>query len=129
MEVVSTKIYNGMTKTYPLTRCSYIVYVALIAGYLVLILFFFPETRYGYTDIVTVVSLSIILNTSRNMTIEEVSVLFDTGREGDAQAAALTLSHGARGKDIEMTAYLDYEDGAERGAKNAVSHVESVDKR
>lgn len=25
---------------------SYIVYIALIAGYLVLILFFFPETKY-----------------------------------------------------------------------------------
>lgn len=29
-----------------LTQGSYIVYVAIIAGYLVLILFFFPETRY-----------------------------------------------------------------------------------
>lgn len=26
---------------------SYIVYIALIAGYLVLILFFFPETKYA----------------------------------------------------------------------------------
>lgn len=30
-----------------LTPGSYIVYVAIIAGYLVLILFFFPETRYN----------------------------------------------------------------------------------
>lgn len=29
-----------------LTRYSYIVYIALIAMYLVLILFFFPETKY-----------------------------------------------------------------------------------
>lgn len=31
-----------------LTRDSYIVYIALIAMYLVLIIFFFPETRYVF---------------------------------------------------------------------------------
>ncbi|KAM0227102.1 hypothetical protein ACHAPO_011833 [Fusarium lateritium] len=56
-----------------LTPDSYIVYIAVIGIYLVLILFFFPETR--------------------NMTIEEVSVLFDTGRKGDA-AAATRKFHG-----------------------------------
>lgn len=60
------------------------------------------------------------------MTIEEVSVLFDTGRKGDAQAATLTLSHGARAKDIEMTDDLGDGDKTGREAKNAVSHVESV---
>lgn len=57
------------------------------------------------------------------MTIEEVSVLFDTGRKGDAHAAALTLSHG---KDMELTEGFD-DDEAERQKKaNVVSHVETV---
>lgn len=57
------------------------------------------------------------------MTIEEVSILFDTGRKGDAQAAALTLT---RGKDVELAECFD-EDEAERQKKaNVVSHVESV---
>ena len=35
-----------------------------------------------------------VLTRSRNMTIEEVSVLFDTGRKGDAEAAARHFEHG-----------------------------------
>lgn len=54
----------------------YIVYIALLCVYLVLIYFFFPETR--------------------RLTIEEVSVVFDTGRLGDASAATARLAHSER---------------------------------
>jgi hypothetical protein len=45
----------------------YIVYIVLQCVYLALIVLFFPETR--------------------RLSIEEVSVIFDTGRKGDAAAA------------------------------------------
>lgn len=57
------------------------------------------------------------------MTIEEVSVLFDTGRKGDAQAAALIFSHG---KDMELTGDFDEDDAERKGKVDAVSHVEAV---
>ncbi|KAF5610118.1 hexose transporter [Fusarium subglutinans] len=76
----------------------YIVYIAVIAMYLVLILFFFPETR--------------------NMTIEEVSVLFDTGRKGDA-AAATSKFHNNQSKINDM---LD--DGDDADKELTVSRVE-----
>ncbi|KAF5640163.1 hexose transporter [Fusarium sp. NRRL 25303] len=76
----------------------YIVYIAVIAMYLVLILFFFPETR--------------------NMTIEEVSVLFDTGRKGDA-AAATSKFHNNQSKMDDM---LD--DGDDADKEPTVSRVE-----
>jgi hypothetical protein len=58
----------------------YIVYVVLIAMYLVLIWFFFPETR--------------------RLTIEEVSFVFDTGRMGTGHAATQHL-HQRSHKDEE----------------------------
>lgn len=60
------------------------------------------------------------------MTIEEVSVLFDTGRKGDAQAAALTLHQG---KDLELTEGFDEDEAERQGKQNVISHVESVDKK
>lgn len=57
------------------------------------------------------------------MTIEEVSVLFDTGRKGDAQAAALTLHQG---KDHELTEHIDDNDVERQGKGTVVEHVESV---
>jgi len=57
------------------------------------------------------------------MTIEEVSVIFDTGRKGDAEAAALHFAHGKEGK--ELTPIETEVDDSERNpkAKN-VSHIE-----
>ena len=49
----------------------YIVYIVLIIMYLVLIWFYFPETR--------------------RLTIEEVSIIFDTGRAGKANVAVAAL--------------------------------------
>ncbi|KAG7107194.1 Lactose permease like protein [Verticillium longisporum] len=69
----------------------YIVYIALIAMYLVLIIFFFPETR--------------------NMTIEAVSILFDTGRKGDALAASRQIVHG---KEQPQEGHVDHIDDAGR---------------
>ncbi|KAM0495210.1 hypothetical protein D7B24_001378 [Verticillium nonalfalfae] len=69
----------------------YIVYIALIAMYLVLIIFFFPETR--------------------NMTIEAVSILFDTGRKGDALAASRQFVHG---KEQPEEGHVDHIDDAGR---------------
>lgn len=55
------------------------------------------------------------------MTIEEVSVLFDTGRKGNAQAATLALAENPkRVEDIE-------DDDAELRAKaDATTHIEAV---
>ncbi|PSK37359.1 High-affinity glucose transporter [Elsinoe australis] len=66
----------------------YIVYVVLLVGYLILVFFFFPETR--------------------RMTIEEVSVIFDTGRLGNMNAVAreLQMEH----KSIEHDGVLDEKD-------------------
>lgn len=44
------------------------------------------------------------------MTIEEVSVLFDTGRKGDAQAAARKLGQG----DIKEQALADNIEDADK---------------
>jgi hypothetical protein len=55
------------------------------------------------------------------MTIEEVSVLFDTGRKGDAKAATQTFSHG---KDIELTEAGDGEEAERQDKRTAVTHVE-----
>lgn len=54
----------------------------------------------------------------RNMTIEEVSVLFDTGRRGDANAAVSRLGHSEQKKELSV----DWDD--EKGAKKSVAHVE-----
>lgn len=56
------------------------------------------------------------------MTIEEVSVLFDTGRKGDAKAAALHFSHGKDRDDIDSRKNSDVEKDA---TGQAVTHVES----
>jgi len=52
------------------------------------------------------------------MTIEEVSVLFDTGRRGNAQAAAALFNHG---KVIEND-----EDGEKGNSTELVDDVEKV---
>lgn len=57
------------------------------------------------------------------MTIEEVSVLFDTGRKGNAQAAALTFSHG---KDIELSELGNIEEAERQKKQNVISHIESA---
>lgn len=57
---------SWLTKT-----LSYIVYIVLLCGYLALILLFFPETR--------------------RLSIEEVSLIFDTGRLGNASAVTAEL--------------------------------------
>lgn len=51
-------------------RDSYIVYIALIAGYLVLILFFFPETRYG--------SGFCAIDSIHHMTVSDLSFFAET---------------------------------------------------
>jgi hypothetical protein len=80
----------------------YIVYIVLISMYLVLIYFFFPETR--------------------RLTIEEVSVIFDTGRLGNASAAAQTFVHGPRdGKILHSQ-----EDGDKEAGVAEVERRESV---
>ena len=55
------------------------------------------------------------------MTIEEVSVLFDTGRKGNAQAAALALA----GKDPD-TRDDPEDDGVVRSKNDATAHIEMV---
>ncbi|VUC29053.1 unnamed protein product [Clonostachys rosea] len=55
-----------------LTWKYYIIYVVLLCVYLFIVYFFFPETR--------------------RLTIEEVSVIFDTGRLGTTSAATAQLS-------------------------------------
>lgn len=55
------------------------------------------------------------------MTIEEVSVLFDTGRKGNAQAAALALAENPkRVEDIED------DDADLRTKADATTHIEVV---
>lgn len=56
------------------------------------------------------------------MTIEEVSVLFDTGRKGDAKAAAQLLSHG--GATVK-TVSIDGIDVENSTKENIASHVET----
>jgi hypothetical protein len=77
------------SRLHMLIATSYIVYIALILGYFVLIWFFFPETKYGPLRVL----LLSTKNDYRRMSIEEVSVLFDTGRKGDPTAAALQFKH------------------------------------
>jgi hypothetical protein len=74
------------------------VYIAVIAMYLVLILFFFPETRYALSKLDPVKSTTDLSH--RNMTIEEVSVLFDTGRKGDAAAATRKFHNSTKMDDM-----------------------------
>ena len=87
--------------------------------YLVLILFFFPETRYVLADLSF--SLDRINHRSRNMTIEEVSVLFDTGRKGDAAAATRQFHNN----DRKLDDMLENDDDDDNKAPN-VSRVERV---
>ncbi|KAH8816080.1 general substrate transporter [Xylogone sp. PMI_703] len=69
----------------------YIIYIVLITIYLVLIFFFFPETR--------------------GLTIEEVSVVFDTGRLGDTSVAASQFySHQAKHEDLRSSADAEKRD-------------------
>ncbi|OQU94098.1 hypothetical protein CLAIMM_00510 isoform 2 [Cladophialophora immunda] len=76
----------------------YIVYIVLIVMYLVLIILFFPETR--------------------RLTIEEVSVIFDTGRLGSAKAAVEQFR-----QDEAEVSVVDAEDlGWEKGD---TAHVET----
>jgi hypothetical protein len=57
----------------------------------------------------------------RNMTIEEVSVLFDTGRKGNAQDAARKLGE----KDLkEMDDMAGCNEDFEKGPKAGVTHIE-----
>jgi len=64
---------------------SYIVYIVLICIYLIIIIFFFPETRYAVVTATPLGHLTYII--CRRLTIEEVSVIFDTGRLGNTTAA------------------------------------------
>ena len=56
------------------------------------------------------------------MTIEEVSVLFDTGRKGDAKAAAATLGHTGNTKEEGLVE--DMEDAEKQPNAHVTSHVE-----
>lgn len=59
------------------------------------------------------------------MSIEEVSVLFDTGRKGDAKAAALHFSHGKDGVDEEQTSVAEDNNDIEKQPKSKTfTHVE-----
>ncbi|KAL1853092.1 hypothetical protein VTK73DRAFT_9108 [Phialemonium thermophilum] len=82
----------------------YIVYIALLCVYLVLVIFFFPETK--------------------RLTIEEVSLLFDTGRLGDSSAVTAELNaHEAKGGALVDD---DEKAGQTRvGTVAAIDHIES----
>ena len=59
------------------------------------------------------------------MTIEEVSVIFDTGRKGDAQAAAHHFDHGKQEKMLELTSSsADGTDGEKQSQAGVATHVE-----
>lgn len=92
-----------------LTIDSYLMYIALIAFYLVLIIFFFPETRWVSIFDVCEWKTKLILM-FRNMTIEAVSVLFDTGRKGDAEEASRKLNHDIMGKDEDAVVHVHVDD-------------------
>lgn len=62
----------------------------------------------------------------RNMTIEEVSVLFDTGRKGDAQAAARSLGQTGKKFEDEGHGHAESFEMAGSGKGNAIAHVENV---
>lgn len=44
------------------------------------------------------------------MTIEAVSVLFDTGRKGDAEEASRKLNHDIMGKDDDAVVHVHVDD-------------------
>ena len=104
-----------------LNRGSYGVYIAIIATYLVLIWFFFPETRYVLSRIPFPCAMLIYFG--RSMTIEEVSVLFDTGRKGDAEAAARSFEH-SKGIQERTSSTPDLGDAEKQAQAKVVSHVE-----
>lgn len=56
------------------------------------------------------------------MTIEEVSILFDTGRKGNAQAAALALADNSKTRGLG----IEDDDVDVQNKTNATSHVEVV---
>jgi len=91
-----------------LTHYSYIVYLVLQCGYLALIIMFFPETR-------SVNSRQIRNNranvSSRRLSIEEVSVLFDTGRLGNAGAATAILQQDQKNPSLAEPVVLDDKQG------------------
>lgn len=70
----------------------YIVYIVLLCMYLVLIFLFFPETR--------------------RLSIEEVSLIFDTGRLGNASAVTAELQAHAQdvNEDGKKSAAVQVED-------------------
>lgn len=89
--------------------------------YLVLIIFFFPETRYakpGFFSTYRVSTSNFFVH--RNMTIEAVSVLFDTGRKGDALAASRQFGNGAGEKEMELADH-DHVDDAEKKPNERVA--------
>lgn len=103
MEVVS--VHKDVVSTSPKESranlfSSYIVYIATISFYLVLVILFFPETRH--------------------LTVEEVSVIFDKGRLASAAdaTAEFQASHVTKAANLERTIT---EDG-----KPASSHRENI---
>lgn len=54
------------------------------------------------------------------MTIEQIGVLFDTGRKGDADAAAAALDHGPSDKAEAMA--LEDNEEAEKQPRAKVDH-------
>lgn len=88
--------------------------------YLVLIWFFFPETRYVPTSSNLSIHPTLTDGAYRRMTIEEVSVIFDTGRKGDAQAVARHFDQ--RKGEIELADDID--DAEKQAHAKIVSHVE-----
>lgn len=95
----------------PLTGCSYCVYIALLCLYLLLVYLYFPETRFVLTY--TPLRISFDQFNPRRLTVEEVSVIFDTGRRGDSAAAAAQFMQT---KDVGVV---------EQDTKPDVSHVET----
>ena len=86
--------------------------------YLVLVIFFFPETRSVTFSNNWLQIGFLIKSVSRRLTIEEVSVIFDTGRLGDSAAATAQL----RNHDTKSGA-LD--DEASYGNKDTAEHTEA----
>ena len=75
MEIVSLVI--GRCRFWLAERCSYLVYIGILAVYLVFAYFMYPETKHR--------------------TMEEVAVIFDYGRrEGRQKALELMAQHQAQ---------------------------------